>query len=1290
MKSQIMMVTSMLASALLGADYVLSRSDDQNNLAKNSFETAGNWVLASDSSVAAESGPSAGNTYTVPSGRELRTAADGSATRRFGGDRLTVEGRLTVHFPTTTEITIDDLVVRNGVVAGRNAGVTHTLCGALTVPDGASCELIHWDNNGYVCTWNVNSDVTGTGLLRLTGRAPSGSKRNFNFGGDNSGFRGRLDFFGASSIGFQSATAMFAAPETATADWMTLNGCALYYACDHRIGANGGVCIDDQTDENRISQPGARIEVAADKSVVFEGPLSGGGTLTKNGKGKLAFLGGDVGFTGEIVVNEGSVELGAGGEYDAYVLRPNVTHVFSQAHPTVAGTLVAAGGTFVVDMTDYDQEKGAPVTIGALAGDCGVIRVDCTNYGELQVGTAYALLTGPSSVVLTAFDDRRFETGDLIGYRLSATDSGDGQATVWMTPQERLPEWIMSATDTDNANNSFTTKGNWVLKSDPTVAATEAPHGGNVYIVPSGMNIRTPDQDGANHEFGGDKLVLRGCIFNKISDNKTLTIADLIVEGGSIAHHMTGRNASIAGGTVSVPCGYDWTIMHWEGANGNRNTWSIFSDVLGSGTIRVRGRICTTYRNVNFFGDNSGFIGKFDLLGHSSVYFKNAAAMPTAPVVPTADWMRVSGCDVVFEADAAFGANGGLYIADESDASRIVAGEEGGRIEVAQGKTVTFNGPLAGDGTLTKRGAGTLVLAGGRLGFSGEIVVEGGKVECAAASGVLETLRVVRGETMKFSAGDSLLVTNLVFAGGVMAFDLTDFDESNPVMLEARTLELSAGGVEIACSGLEALTAGRSYPVMKGPAEALTAAVRTGLLFPSEPHLYSLAVVAADDGSSLLAVVPEDGSRLLRVFEKMSSGDFKTAAVWGSSQEELQAMQSGYRYLDEGLSLRIENDTPAAGDCLYLYGVSLVFKKQNTPIDFNRAFLRGLVNVGFSSGGRVELAGDFMLLPTGADGDGVTLYCDGRNNGRPLRLLANLSGTGRTSLVGYIPPRTDGAPTLYSLLGDNANYVGPIDVCGQTNFYCAISSESSLGGNPPEFRADQLRFNGGGLYATESLTIDDANRGLFTSGAGGICQCNNENGAYFNRPTGGVTVTNTILERTFLGVLSLSTATAGTVLRIDCPISGDGGVRVIASGTVVLGGDNGYSGGTEVVAGTLAAKSAKAFGTGSLAVRAGATLNLAVDAVAMPNGVELGGSLVFEPGSTLTVVPPEATGIRFTVPLFLLASDASVNLADVPLRRRTVRGYAQTLTQRTVTVDDVGRTLVEVTFERRGQLLIVR
>ena len=92
----------------------------------------------------------------------------------------------------------------------------------------------------------------------------------------------------------------------------------------------------------------------------------------------------------------------------------------------------------------------------------------------------------------------------------------------------------------------------------------------------------------------------------------------------------------------------------------------------------------------------------------------------------------------------------------------------------------------------------------------------------------------------------------------------------------------------------------------------------------------------------------------------------------------------------------------------------------------------------------------------------------------------------------------------------------------------------------------------------------------------------------------------------------------------------------------------------------------------------------------MPNGVELGGPLVFEPGSALTVAPPEATGIRFTVPLFLLASDASVNLADVPLRRRTVRGYAQTLTQRTVTVDDVGRTLVEVTFERRGQLLIVR
>ena len=912
-----------------------------------------------------------------------------------------------------------------------------------------------------------------------------------------------------------------------------------------------------------------------------------------------------------------------------------------------------------------------------------------TRFLILSLLLAPALLTGPSSVVLTAFADGRFEPGDLLGFRLGATDSGDGRATVYMTPRESRHEWIMSATDKSNADNSFTTKGNWVLKSDPTVAATEAPHGGNVYIVPSGMTIRTPDGGETDHEFGGDTLVLRGCIFSKISDNKALKIADLIVEGGSIAHHMDGRNADIAGGTVTVPSGYDWTIMCWEGNNGNRNTWSIRSDVQGGGTIRVRGRISKTYRNINFYGNNSSFVGRFDLFGHSSVYFRNAAAMPTAPAAPTADWMRVSGSDVIFEADAAFGANGGLYIADESDANRVVAGEEGGRIEVAQGKTVTFNGPLSGDGTLTKRGAGTLVLAGGRLGFSGEIVVEGGKVECAAGSGDLGILRIARGETMKFSAGDSLLVTNLVFAGGVMAFDLTDFDESNPVMLEARTLELSAGGVEIACSGLEALTAGRSYPVMKGPAEALTAAVRTGLLFPSEPHLYSLAVVAADDGSSLLAVVPEDGSRLLRVFEKMSSGDFKTAAVWGSSQEELQAMQSGYRYLDEGLSLRIENDTPAAGDCLYLYGVSLVFKKQNTPIDFNRAFLRGLVNVGFSSGGRVALAGDFMLLPTGADGDGVTLYCDGRNNGRPLRLLANLSGTGRTSLVGYIPPRTDGAPTLYSLLGDNANYVGPIDVCGQTNFYCAISSETSLGGNPLVFRADQVSFNGGGLYATESLTLDDANRGLFTSGAGGICQCNNENGAYFDRLKGGVTVTNTILERTFIGALSLSTATAEALFRIDCPISGDGAVRVISPGTVALGGANTYAGGTELVCGTLAVHSKSALGTGAVAVRAGC-LAVAEDGEAMPYGVELSGPLSFEDGASVTVFPESPLeGVR-VIPLFLLAPGEMVDPASVPLVRRVVRGCQATVAVRMVTVGGENRQLVEAKLVRPGLKLTIR
>lgn len=1280
MKTRFLMLSLLLAPALLAEEYVLGQSDRESNPQVDSFESAGYWVLASDGRTAATEAPSAGNTYTVLAGKVLQTINDDSTSRTFGGDRLTVEGDFVVRYPNGKSLTVGDLVVRDGKIRTRNAGVTVTLCGALSVPEGRSCTMHHWDNNGYTCGLNISSDISGAGVIRTLGRA--NGTRNFGFSGDNSGFTGKLNFFGKSMLTFSSSGSMFGAPAAATADWMTLNGCTLVLSEDCDVGVNGGVVIGDETDADRIAETVVRIQVADGKTAVF-GPLSGAGTLVKQGAGKLVFAGGDADFAGELVVEAGEVEFGASGAVESLRLKEGRRYVASQAVPLSAQTLCLEGGLLAVDMDGYDAAQAVPVTVGALSTDNTRVIVDCRNYAALPTGTAYAILSGPADVVRPAYEKGIFAACDILGYAFSVTDEEGGMSTLRMTPLERRPEWIMSATDTDNAKNSFTTKGSWVKADDPSVAATEPPQAGNVYIVPSEMTIRTPDSDGQDHAFGGDTLLLRGCLFNKITDNKTLTVRDLIVEGGSIQHHLGGRNASIVGGTVTVPGGYDWTIKCYEGSGG-RNNWSIGSDMYGAGTIRVRGYQSTLYRNVNFSGDNSRFTGAFDLFGHASVYFQKAESMPTAPLLPMADWMRLSGCVVVFQADATFAANGGLFIANETDSTRIVAGEEGGRIEVAKGKTVTFNGPLSGPGTLTKLGEGTLVLAGGMSGFTGQIVVSAGKIECAGLAGEVETLTVGAGQEVRFDAQHALLATNLVFAGGSLAFDLDGFDAANPVMLEAQSIVLSADGIGITCRSLAGLVAGQSYAILKGPSETIEAAVRCGIFYPAEPDLYSFESVGNGDGTASVAVIP--GPQLHKVFSNMSSGHYSTAAIWGLTSGNLEAMTMGRAYADIGYTLRVETTDPMPGDSLLLKNASVAFKKSNADIDFGKVTVQGL-NIGFAIGGTIRPAGDFQLLPGGANG--WAMYCNGLNNGRPLTLSANLSGSGRLELIGSIPPRTDGNPTLYALTGDNADYVGQILVSGQTNFYCAISSETSLGGDPPVFRADQVSFNGGGLYATESLTLDDANRGLFTSGAGGICQCNNENGAYFDRPKGGVTVTNTILERTFIGALSLSTATAETLLRIDCPITGDGAVRVISPGTVALGGANTYAGGTELVCGTLAVHSKSALGTGAVAVRAGC-LAVAEDGEAMPYGVELSGPLSFEDGASVTVFPESPLKGARVIPLFLLAPGEMVDPASVPLVRRAVRGYQATVAVRTVTVGGENRQLVEAKLVRSGLMVIIR
>ncbi|BCU79353.1 hypothetical protein llg_40680 [Luteolibacter sp. LG18] len=94
-------------------------------------------------------------------------------------------------------------------------------------------------------------------------------------------------------------------------------------------------------------------------------------------------------------------------------------------------------------------------------------------------------------------------------------------------------------------------------------------------------------------------------------------------------------------------------------------------------------------------------------------------------------------------------------------------------------------------------------------------------------------------------------------------------------------------------------------------------------------------------------------------------------------------------------------------------------------------------------------------------------------------ISANIVGTDQWDGMLY----TEGAVTL---TGNNANYHGAT-IVGDGRFGTVrISSETNLGGNPYWFGGAWLELNRGILETTQTMTIDDANRGICIGPSGGF------------------------------------------------------------------------------------------------------------------------------------------------------------------------------------------------------------
>jgi autotransporter-associated beta strand protein len=825
-------------------------------------------------------------------------------------------------------------------------------------------------------------------------------------------------------------------------------------------------------------------------------------------------------------------------------------------------------------------------------------------------------------------------------------------------------------------SSSFNSYTNW---SDQL-----APVAGNTYRT-AGFGMRTPADNNlaTNYIFAGDRLTVSqtpGSILWKTG--AMTTIYDLVLDGGTITHGNDNYVARIAG-TVTVT-----RASAFSASEPNARDFLIYSTVKGTNDLTFNVYATNTSKQVSLTADNRGYSGKLLLRGAGKLAIWCEENLGTNPVAFAANQLDLAGTTLLVTNSLTLDdPNRGILL--NIQAGGVPLGT-GGVFEVNSAATATVACVISGTGPLIKRGSGTLVLATNNT-YTGLTTVEAGTLRLAPGALRANASVVATGSTAVV-AGEGTLSNVTLVAGGRLAAEKGGWAIKNLTVQNTTNvtfaLDLSQANPNTALIRVSGALNKPVYQVFQFVV-ATNNAIET-------PYKVLSASNLADFAECDFCVTPpwigelsrtNDGSGVVLLFTptppekiqfKTANDAFGFSGFTTTNWTDFLAPSSGKTYVSRACELRL----PATGDNTFA-GKRLLFDGQNISLKnpSGTATITDLTLLNNASFGMTEapvsrLAGNIRLHPILDAGRSYSLFINGWSNLRTLYLFATLSGYGDIYLSGTGDPSA--GTSLYIFTAENTNFFGKLNMTGNTNFWLRIASETSIGGVPPAFRADQLTFNGGGISVTNSVTLDDVTRGITLLASGGTAGTSTDPGAF---------ATNSLAaDRRYEGGCVLRPEGTNT-LRVLCPITGAGTLIKNGTGTLVLGGANSYTGQTQIIAGMLEPVSTNALGSGPVLLKPQGRLLRRYPGPALTNGVMLGSTITFEPGSQVAVQVDAGYSVtkNFTLPLFLLPVGGTIDPATVPVQH-TLASYKATVTTSTVG----SRVLVSAQLTFQGSLMLVK
>ncbi|MCL2103656.1 MAG: autotransporter-associated beta strand repeat-containing protein [Kiritimatiellaeota bacterium] len=1240
--------------------------------------------------------PHPGADYVVPDTLGLRTP-EGGADYTFKGDSLTMTNGSQLIMKGTGVIAVNDLRFCSTarITQSLAANTSVRLDGAITVLPTTSAPARFGSIGGR--TMVLTGTILGTGDFRF-----NQNDGEQNVGGafldidsDLSGFEGVwrvenpvTDFSRYFEVRLSANDNIGSALSAFRPDAITL-------VSGGGIAANGSVNIGASLNRGITLQDGGAFAGADASSVLTIGtPVTGTGSIYKRGPGRVEL---DCGLThdGGIFVESGALRFGhgctlpadhtttvCGGVLEGWGDFGNVVVEIGSLSPgdasaatsVTVSNLTFAGGSAVANLYDANVCDCIHVT-GLLTNRTGGPIVWMLGFSDVTPPytlNEYCLLSAPNLAAdFTAADF--FAIGLTGGYFEIREPAGSDPELVFVRTNDPGGKPVNYLTASDpTLTSSFIDGGakHWTDGLDPHPSAD--------YIVTDGLALRSPENN-QNYTFKGDSLtvIAANSVFT-LKGSGTVAVNDLrLGPGGRIVHGVNSVSTLDAGITILPTASTPFRFHALR-----ERTLTLKGTVAGTGDFRFEESVGETIYEpggafLNLDADLSGFEGVWGVANAVTDFSRTFEACLSTD-------NNIGSVLGAFRPDAITLINGGGLTAASSKAVTVGASlnrgitlDNGGAFGANSNAVLIIGTPVTGTGDLYKRGPGRVELDCG-LTHDGEIFVESGTLRFGLGCVLPENhTTTVRGTGVLEGVGDfgnvvaeagalspggasaiaSVTASNLTFDGGIVIADLDDADTCDCIRMTGLLTNRTDRPIRFdLCPAIDVPAySANEYTLLSAPNLAADFTADDFALTYGLPNGHFEIREPAGDDPELVFVSPRPFVRLVQT-DVMGSSSWNGAGNVNNWSDKLLPTP-GKDYLADAYTLRTPEgstlDAVFGGNSLTIGATGQFLQKcRKATVDDLRFYEGGC----FSQGGTAnEQCLDGNVAVFASDTNPVIFQCEGTSSlQRTLTIDAPIRGEGALLFRPGNLNNTSGGGFYLTALNDG--YCGKIAVNGQRYVELGIWDERNLGGLAPAapFNPDHLTLMTNAiLRAMTSLTISNDWRGI------------------------------RIMQTGTFSVADPDTLTLAT------PICGDS-INKIGAGTLVLSGDNTYSGTTTVSNGTLAVESVTGLGTSALCFSPGTALRVTYPC-ALENGFLVSGSipLVIDDTLTLSIEATEAFPTAFTIPLFFVEEEADIPLGDIVITG-IPSGYITEFKTTPIVYSDSSYTAIALSCRRNSTVIMVR